>query len=78
MSLLRSRATAWRVSQSAEFGKVAVLLGGDSSQRELQAAALATFRVTECCGWGRGDFRQGRANGRCYFIRETSFARERK
>src|ERR1700693_1506276 len=35
MSLLTTQSTARRVSASADFGKVAVLLGGDSTEREI-------------------------------------------
>jgi D-alanine-D-alanine ligase len=35
MSLLMTQSAARRVTQSADFGKVAVLLGGDSSEREI-------------------------------------------
>jgi D-alanine-D-alanine ligase len=35
MSLLTTQSAARRVSNSADFGKVAVLLGGDSSEREI-------------------------------------------
>ncbi|MEA3109721.1 MAG: D-alanine-D-alanine ligase [Gammaproteobacteria bacterium] len=35
MSLLTTQSAARRVSMSADFGKVAVLLGGDSSEREI-------------------------------------------
>jgi len=35
MSLLTTQSAARRVTQSADFGKVAVLLGGDSSEREI-------------------------------------------
>jgi len=43
--------------------------GLDAAQEsELRAAALATFRVTDCFGWGRVDFMQESASGRFYFI----------
>jgi hypothetical protein len=35
MSRLKTLAAARRTSSSAEFGRVAVLLGGDSSEREI-------------------------------------------
>src|ERR1700732_4172387 len=35
MSLLTTQSAARRVTQSADFGKVAVMLGGDSSEREI-------------------------------------------
>src|SRR5450631_1637832 len=35
MSLLNAQTAARRVTKSADFGKVAVLLGGDSSEREI-------------------------------------------
>src|ERR1700730_5975201 len=35
MSLLTTQSDARRVTKSADFGKVAVLLGGDSSEREI-------------------------------------------
>jgi D-alanine-D-alanine ligase len=37
-------------------------------EAELQAAALATFKVTDCHGWGRVDFMRDRATQRFYFI----------
>ena len=37
-------------------------------EAELQAAALAAFRVTDCLGWGRVDFMRDRASGKFYFI----------
>ena len=42
-------------------------LGADA-EAELQAAALAAFRVTDCAGWGRVDFMRERAGGRFHFI----------
>ena len=41
-------------------------LAADEEQR-LRAAALATFRVTECAGWGRVDFMRA-ADGQFFFI----------
>ncbi|GAC1668074.1 MAG: D-alanine--D-alanine ligase [Steroidobacteraceae bacterium] len=41
---------------------------GPEDEAELQAAALATFRVTDCVGWGRVDFMRDRAGGKFYFI----------
>jgi len=38
------------------------------AEAELQAAALAAFRVTDCAGWGRVDFMRDRASGKFYFI----------
>jgi D-alanine-D-alanine ligase len=38
-----------------------------AEEQALGAAALATFRVTECLGWGRVDFMRD-ADGRFYFI----------
>lgn len=38
------------------------------AEAQLQAAALAAFRVTDCAGWGRVDFMRERAGGRFYFI----------
>ena len=38
------------------------------SEADLQAAALATFRVTDCCGWGRVDFMREARTGKFYFI----------
>jgi D-alanine-D-alanine ligase len=35
---------------------------------ELRAAALATFKVTDCQGWGRVDFMRDRASKKFYFI----------
>jgi D-alanine-D-alanine ligase len=37
-------------------------------EEELKAAALATFKVTDCYGWGRADFMRDRATGQFYFI----------
>jgi D-alanine-D-alanine ligase len=37
------------------------------AEAELQAAALAAFRVTDCYGWGRVDFMRDKS-GRFYFI----------
>ena len=37
------------------------------AEAELQAAALAAFRVTDCFGWGRADFMRDRT-GKFYFI----------
>jgi D-alanine-D-alanine ligase len=34
----------------------------------LKQVALAAFRVTDCCGWGRVDFMRDTATGRFYFI----------
>jgi D-alanine-D-alanine ligase len=38
------------------------------TENALQEAALATFRVTDCCGWGRVDFMRDAASGESYFI----------
>ena len=38
------------------------------AEAELQAAALAAFRVTDCCGWGRVDFMRDSATDKFYFI----------
>ena len=38
------------------------------AEAELQAAALAAFRVTDCFGWGRVDFMRDPGAGRFYFI----------
>jgi len=35
---------------------------------ELQAAALAAFKVTDCHGWGRVDFMRDGTSGKFYFI----------
>ena len=37
-------------------------------EAELQAAALAAFKVTDCAGWGRVDFMRDRQSGKFYFI----------
>ena len=37
-------------------------------EAELQAAALAAFKVTDCHGWGRVDFMRDRGTGKFYFI----------
>ncbi len=39
-----------------------------TAEAELQAAALAAFRVTDCLGWGRVDFMRDRATGKFFFI----------
>ena len=39
-----------------------------AEEAELQAAALAAFRVTDCSGWGRVDFMRDPGTGRFYFI----------
>ncbi|MGO9514528.1 MAG: D-alanine--D-alanine ligase [Steroidobacteraceae bacterium] len=41
---------------------------GESYEAELQAAALACFRATDCCGWGRVDFMREAATHKFYFI----------
>ena len=38
------------------------------AEAELQAAALATFKVTDCCGWGRVDFMRDSITQKFYFI----------
>jgi D-alanine-D-alanine ligase len=38
------------------------------AEAELQAAALAAFRVTDCFGWGRVDFMRDLATDKFYFI----------
>jgi D-alanine-D-alanine ligase len=38
------------------------------TEAELQAAALAAFRVTDCAGWGRVDFMRDPGSGKFYFI----------
>jgi D-alanine-D-alanine ligase len=38
------------------------------AEAELQTAALATFQVTDCFGWGRVDFMRDRATDKFYFI----------
>jgi len=40
----------------------------ESAEAALQAAALASFRVTDCYGWGRVDFMREAATGKFYFI----------
>ena len=40
----------------------------EAEETELQAAALAAFRVTDCFGWGRVDFMRDRATKKFYFI----------
>ncbi|MGB6309911.1 MAG: D-alanine--D-alanine ligase [Steroidobacteraceae bacterium] len=39
-----------------------------TAEAELQAAALAAFRVTDGLGWGRVDFMRDRATGKFFFI----------
>jgi D-alanine-D-alanine ligase len=39
-----------------------------AAETELQAAALATFQVTDCAGWGRVDFMRDAATDKFYFI----------
>ena len=38
------------------------------AEAELQAAALAAFHVTDCCGWGRVDFMRDPVTRKFYFI----------
>jgi D-alanine-D-alanine ligase len=38
------------------------------AEAELQAAALAAFKVTDCVGWGRVDFMRDNGTGKFYFI----------
>ncbi|HTV97226.1 MAG TPA: D-alanine--D-alanine ligase [Steroidobacteraceae bacterium] len=38
------------------------------AEAQLQSAALATFRVTDCAGWGRVDFMRDAASGVFHFI----------
>ena len=40
----------------------------DAEEAELQAAALAAFKVTDCFGWGRVDFMRDRSTKKFYFI----------
>ena len=40
----------------------------DAAEAELQAAALAAFLVTDCCGWGRVDFMRDQVTDKFYFI----------
>jgi len=39
-----------------------------NAEAELQAAALAAFRVTDCLGWGRVDFMRDPVSGKFYFV----------
>jgi len=39
-----------------------------AAEAELQAAALAAFKVTDCAGWGRVDFMRDPDSGKFYFI----------
>jgi D-alanine-D-alanine ligase len=39
-----------------------------AAEAELQAAALATFRATDCYGWGRVDFMREASTNKFYFI----------
>ena len=39
-----------------------------AAEAELQAAALAAFKVTDCAGWGRVDFMRDAASDKFYFI----------
>ncbi len=41
---------------------------GAQAEAELQAAALAAFKVTDCVGWGRVDFMRERAGDKFFFI----------
>jgi len=41
---------------------------GERCDAELKAAALACFRATDCCGWGRVDFMREAATDKFYFI----------
>jgi D-alanine-D-alanine ligase len=38
------------------------------AEAQLQSAALAAFRVTDCSGWGRVDFMREAATGEFFFI----------
>jgi D-alanine-D-alanine ligase len=40
----------------------------NQDEAELQAAALAAFKVTDCHGWGRVDFMRDRATNKFFFI----------
>jgi D-alanine-D-alanine ligase len=40
----------------------------DAEEAELQAAAMAAFKVTDCFGWGRVDFMRDRTTKKFYFI----------
>jgi D-alanine-D-alanine ligase len=40
----------------------------ERAEAELQAAALACFRVTDCAGWGRVDFMREAATAKFHFI----------
>jgi D-alanine-D-alanine ligase len=40
----------------------------DAEEAELQAAAMAAFKVTDCFGWGRVDFMRDRSTKKFYFI----------
>ncbi len=40
----------------------------DVEEAELQTAALAAFKVTDCFGWGRVDFMRDRGTQKFYFI----------
>jgi D-alanine-D-alanine ligase len=40
----------------------------EPEEAQLKSAALAAFKVTDCCGWGRVDFMRDRAAGKFYFI----------
>ena len=46
-----------------------------AAEAELQAAALAAFRVTDCFGWGRVDFMRERAHRQVLFHRDQHHAR---
>jgi D-alanine-D-alanine ligase len=39
-----------------------------AAEAELQAAALAAFKVTDCAGWGRVDFMRDATTDKFYFI----------
>ncbi len=41
---------------------------GEVAEGVLRDAALATFRVTDCFGWGRVDFMRDETSGKFYFI----------
>ena len=43
-------------------------------EAELQAAALAAFKVTDCFGWGRVDFMRDRASNKFLFHRDQHHA----
>ena len=64
MSRLKTLTSARRAASSADFGKVAVLLGGDSSEREISLlSGNAVLAALKRRGVNAAGLRSGRAAG---------------